>query len=63
MLVTLALRGMQFHAFHGCLEVERELGQIFSINVGLDYELSPKRPMTRRRSPLIRRSLSGFSTW
>lgn len=42
MLVTLALRGMQFHAFHGCLEVERELGQIFSINVGLDYELSPE---------------------
>ncbi|WP_198470721.1 dihydroneopterin aldolase [Acetomicrobium sp. S15 = DSM 107314] len=42
MLVTLALRGMQFHAFHGCLEVERELGQIFSINVGMDYELSPE---------------------
>ena len=28
MLATMTLKGMHFHAFHGALEVERELGQV-----------------------------------
>ncbi len=31
------VKGMNFHAFHGSLEVERELGQVFSINVSLGF--------------------------
>ena len=33
------IRGMNFHAFHGFLEVERELGQVFSIDVILSFPL------------------------
>jgi dihydroneopterin aldolase len=36
-----AVRGMSFHAFHGVLEVERELGQVFSVDVEMDFDLSP----------------------
>jgi len=34
--------GMNFHAFHGALEVERELGQVFSINVKLGFRVEPE---------------------
>lgn len=37
-----AVKGMTFHAFHGSLEVERELGQVFSVDVILGFDLSPK---------------------
>ena len=33
------IKGMNFHAFHGFLEVERELGQVFSIDVALSFPL------------------------
>ena len=33
------IKGMNFHAFHGFLEVERELGQVFSIDVTLSFPL------------------------
>lgn len=33
------VKGMSFHAFHGFLEVERELGQVFSIDVCLSFPL------------------------
>jgi dihydroneopterin aldolase len=29
---------MSFHAFHGILEVERELGQIFSVDVTVEFD-------------------------
>lgn len=32
--------GMNFHAFHGSLEVERELGQVFSIDVRLGFSIT-----------------------
>jgi dihydroneopterin aldolase len=33
-----AVKGMNFHAFHGVLEVERELGQIFSVDVTVEFD-------------------------
>jgi dihydroneopterin aldolase len=33
---------MTFHAFHGFLEVERELGQVFAVDVVLDFDLKPE---------------------
>jgi dihydroneopterin aldolase len=33
------VKGMSFHAFHGVLEVERELGQVFSVDVALEFEM------------------------
>lgn len=33
------IKGMHFHAFHGTLEVERELGLVFSVDVSLLFEL------------------------
>jgi dihydroneopterin aldolase len=32
---------MSFHAFHGILEVERELGQIFSVDVIVEFDGEP----------------------
>lgn len=34
------IRGMHFHAFHGSLEVERELGLVFVVDVTLFFPLS-----------------------
>jgi dihydroneopterin aldolase len=34
------VRGMIFHAFHGTMEVERELGQVFSVDVELGLNLA-----------------------
>ncbi|MCF7935227.1 MAG: dihydroneopterin aldolase [Synergistales bacterium] len=36
---VLRLRGMQFHAFHGSLEVERELGQVLDLSLEVSYDL------------------------
>jgi dihydroneopterin aldolase len=36
-----AVNGMSFHAFHGVLEVERELGQIFSVDVTVEFDCDP----------------------
>ncbi|MDR0654125.1 MAG: dihydroneopterin aldolase [Synergistaceae bacterium] len=36
-----AVKGMSFHAFHGVLEVERELGQIFSVDVIVEFDDDP----------------------
>jgi dihydroneopterin aldolase len=33
------VKGMNFHAFHGAMEVERELGQVFSVDVTLYLDL------------------------
>lgn len=35
-----AVKGMSFHAFHGVLEVERELGQVFSVDVTVEFDVS-----------------------
>jgi dihydroneopterin aldolase len=32
---------MSFHAFHGILEVERELGQVFSVDVTVEFDGGP----------------------
>ncbi|MDR1019523.1 MAG: dihydroneopterin aldolase [Synergistaceae bacterium] len=34
------VRGMNFHAFHGAMEVERELGQMFSVDAALSMEMT-----------------------
>jgi dihydroneopterin aldolase len=34
------VKGMNFHAFHGAMEVERELGQVFSVDVTLCIDLT-----------------------
>jgi dihydroneopterin aldolase len=36
-----AVMGMDFHAFHGVLEVERELGQVFSVDTIVEFDMSP----------------------
>ena len=35
------VKGMGFHAFHGSLEVERELGTVYHVDVTMSMELSP----------------------
>jgi dihydroneopterin aldolase len=35
-----AVMGMDFHAFHGVLEVERELGQVFSVDAIVEFEMA-----------------------
>jgi dihydroneopterin aldolase len=41
MLANLTLKGIHFHAFHGALEVERELGQVLELDIQLGYEVEP----------------------
>jgi dihydroneopterin aldolase len=36
-----AVMGMNFHAFHGILEVERELGQVFSVDAIVEFDMAP----------------------
>ncbi|MDR2780730.1 MAG: dihydroneopterin aldolase [Synergistaceae bacterium] len=36
-----AVMGMNFHAFHGVLEVERELGQVFSVDAIVEFDMTP----------------------
>ncbi|MDR1137397.1 MAG: dihydroneopterin aldolase [Synergistaceae bacterium] len=36
-----AVMGMNFHAFHGVLEVERELGQVFSVDAIVEFDMAP----------------------
>ena len=35
------LEGMQFHAFHGCLESEKKEGNLFVVDFKAEYELEP----------------------
>lgn len=42
MLGNFCVEGMHFHAFHGNTEVERELGQVLSVDISISYEISPK---------------------
>lgn len=42
MLTTMTVKGIHFHAFHGALEVERELGQVLEIDLSLSYDVEPK---------------------
>lgn len=43
MLATMTLKGIHFHAFHGAMEVERELGQVLEIDLSLAYDVQPSR--------------------
>ncbi len=36
------IKGMHFHAFHGSLEVERELGLVFNVDATLFFPLLPE---------------------
>lgn len=36
------IKGMNFHGFHGSLEVERELGLVFMVDVSLFFDLKPE---------------------
>ncbi|MDR1471754.1 MAG: dihydroneopterin aldolase [Synergistaceae bacterium] len=40
MMGKYTVKGMSFHAFHGMLEVERELGQVLVVDVALEFELA-----------------------
>lgn len=46
------VKGMNFHAFHGSLEVERELGQVFSINVSLGFPVKAEDITPSVESPI-----------
>ena len=35
----IVLKGMEFHAFHGCYELERKVGNHFSVDVEITTEL------------------------
>ncbi|MDR1651018.1 MAG: dihydroneopterin aldolase [Synergistaceae bacterium] len=48
-----AVRGMSFHAFHGVQEVERELGQVFSVDVVVEFDVNPGDDVPNAE-PLIR---------
>ena len=37
---TTSVNGMSFHAFHGDMEVERELGQVFSVDISVAFEMA-----------------------
>lgn len=37
---TIALTGMEFHAFHGCLPEERRDGNLFVVDFECEYEIS-----------------------
>ena len=52
MLATMTLKGMHFHAFHGALEVERELGQVLEIDLSLAYDVQVSR-MTSETQPQV----------
>lgn len=41
MITTVKLSGMEFHAFHGCLEAEKREGNTFRVNVSYDYDAAP----------------------
>ena len=47
------LKGMSFHAFHGILEVERELGQVYYVDAALEFEVDPV-DICQKDEPLIR---------
>jgi len=49
MLFTLTLEGMRFHAFHGTMEVERELGQVLEISLHFTYELGVQEIQDSRK--------------
>ncbi|MDR3354509.1 MAG: dihydroneopterin aldolase [Synergistaceae bacterium] len=51
---TYTIKGMSFHAFHGVMEVERELGQVFLVDVTLGLELDSKNS-----SPSVDSNLRG----
>ena len=47
------VKGMSFHAFHGVLEVERELGQVYLVDVTAEFELDPAG-MSQKDEPMVR---------
>ena len=47
------VKGMNFHAFHGVLEVERELGQVYFVDATVEFELDPA-DISQEDEPLIR---------
>ena len=47
------VKGMSFHAFHGISEVERELGQVYLVDVTVEFGLDPAG-ISPKDEPLIR---------
>jgi len=37
-MATITLENMEFHAFHGCLEHEKQLGNTFLVTVSMDLD-------------------------
>jgi dihydroneopterin aldolase len=47
------VKGMSFHAFHGVLEVERELGQVFLVDATVEFVISPEDE-SPKAEPVVR---------
>ncbi|GHV27246.1 dihydroneopterin aldolase [Synergistales bacterium] len=47
------VNGMVFHAFHGTMEVERELGQVFIVDVSIDFDCV-QTEIVQTAEPVIR---------
>jgi len=49
------VKGMSFHAFHGISEVDRELGQVYSVDAAVEFGLNPT-VISQEEDPIIRDS-------
>ena len=47
------VKGMNFHAFHGVSEVERELGQVYFVDAAIEFELD-STAISQKDEPPIR---------
>jgi dihydroneopterin aldolase len=48
------VKGMSFHAFHGILEVERELGQVYFVDATIEFDMNPASVSQKDEPPQIR---------
>ncbi|ACZ19026.1 dihydroneopterin aldolase [Thermanaerovibrio acidaminovorans DSM 6589] len=53
MLTTMTIKGIHFHAFHGALEVERELGQVLEIELSISYDVDPSSLDKDKMPPIM----------
>lgn len=53
MLATLNLKKLQLYAFHGTEEIERELGQIYELDLSVVYDVPPSRIASPDEQPRI----------
>lgn len=51
MLYTIDLQGMEFHAFHGCYDLEQRVGNRFEVTLSITTELAASPRTTPWRRP------------